>query len=60
MLKFINHEDETVINILDERGDAVGDFIVNHGKYNLSLLYLINNTSHIRQIADKLDELNSK
>ena len=58
MLKFVENEDDSVINIRDERGDSMGDLVVHHGKYNLSLQYLINNPNHLRQIADKLDELN--
>lgn len=58
MLEFVDYEDDSTINIRDERGDAVGDLVINGGKYNLSLLYLIKRSDYLRQIADKLDELN--
>lgn len=58
MLEFIEYINDSVINIRNECGDMVGDLVFNQGKYGLSLCYLCNNTEHLRQIADKLDELN--
>lgn len=58
MLRFVEYENESVITVVDELGDSVGNLIVRNGKYDLNLQYLTNNTNHLRQIADKLDELN--
>jgi len=57
MLKFIEHEDG-VISIVGGDGECIGNLIRVKALRSLSLNYLINSGDMLRQIADKLDELN--
>lgn len=57
MLKFRQNEDG-VINVLDEAGDAIGYIIKQHGVYRFSLQFAYGSPTGLRKIADKLEELN--
>jgi len=57
MLEFVEHDDG-VIAIVSESGEKIGNFIKVRGIYSLSLNYLVNSHGYLRQMADKLQELN--
>lgn len=58
-LQFIE-QDDGVINIKHESGDAIGDLVKRDGMYRLTFLYTYDNADGLYQIADKLAELNKK
>ncbi len=58
-LQFIE-QDDGVINIKNECGDAIGDLVKRDGVYRLTFLYTYDNADGLYQIADKLAELNKK
>jgi len=57
MLEFIVNDDG-VVNIIDEAGESVGDIVRRNGVSRVSLQFSYSSSSGLRQIADKLDELN--
>ncbi|MFA7253806.1 MAG: hypothetical protein WC107_04585 [Patescibacteria group bacterium] len=57
MLEFVEHDDG-VIAIVSETGEKMGNFIKVRGIYSLSLNNLVNSHGYLRQMADKLQELN--
>jgi len=59
MLKFEDGGDWE-ITIKNDAGRRIGDFMLHNGKYTLILSGGINKPEYLRQIADKLDELNGK
>lgn len=59
MLEFIVNDDG-VVNIIDEAGESVGDIVRRNGVSRVSLQFSYSSSSGLRQIADKLDELNGK
>lgn len=57
-LQFIE-QDDGVINVMDECGDAVGDLVKHNGRFHISFLHTNDNADYLYQIADKLKLLNS-
>ncbi|WP_292992568.1 hypothetical protein [Nitrosomonas sp.] len=57
-LQFIE-QDDGVINVMDECGDAVGDLVKHNGRFHISFLHTNDNADYLYQIADKLKQLNS-